>query len=312
MKGILMFLVILSHAGVPRIYTRFYTPIFLTGFFFCSGYTLNLNRKPLEFCKSKIRTLVVPFILLGTINAICAMLYDGDSFQWRIRCLLLNQNNVDDDMWFIACMFCSELIVYLIIKYIYDDKLRVLASLIVSLLGLIIIKYSQLKLLWNLETALLLNCFLLFGYIYKSYEDKLEIIKNANKYVFVGIGLYIFSVLCYDNNVNVHGKEYENIWMFFVSSLIGLFVTVTVVKMIDIRDSNVIHRWILYVGRNTLVYYAFQSKVLRLLDLVIKKTTLNNIYITSVLKCLCTGILLVAPAIIINKFCPVIVGKKKY
>lgn len=40
-KGICMFLVIMSHSSWPEGYDLLFSPIFLTGFFFVSGYTFN-------------------------------------------------------------------------------------------------------------------------------------------------------------------------------------------------------------------------------------------------------------------------------
>ena len=63
-KGNFDFFVVLSHSYPRELYRNFFTPVFLTMFFFALGYTFSLKRNFKMFLKSKFKRLICPFLCL--------------------------------------------------------------------------------------------------------------------------------------------------------------------------------------------------------------------------------------------------------
>lgn len=74
-----MTLIVLSHIGTPNIYSRLYKPIFLTIYFFTSEYTWSHKESFRKYFFGKLKSLVVPLLLLDSINATLAIIFEGDS-----------------------------------------------------------------------------------------------------------------------------------------------------------------------------------------------------------------------------------------
>lgn len=88
LKGILIIFVILSHSYPPDIYRYFFTPFFLTMFFWASGYTFSMKGSGKEFLLKKCRSLLIPLWTLGCIRIILAQIIEGGSWKKRIAGLL--------------------------------------------------------------------------------------------------------------------------------------------------------------------------------------------------------------------------------
>ena len=65
LKGILIVFVVLSHSYPPDIYRYFFTPFFLTMFFWASGYTFSMKKSGKEFLLNKCRSLLLPLLYWG-------------------------------------------------------------------------------------------------------------------------------------------------------------------------------------------------------------------------------------------------------
>ena len=68
LKGILILFVILSHSYPAQGYRYFFTPFFLTLFFFASGYTFSTKKNTKAFLQNKWKRLGIPFLVLGGIR----------------------------------------------------------------------------------------------------------------------------------------------------------------------------------------------------------------------------------------------------
>ena len=74
-KGYGMLFVLLHHITfTPEIYRTGYAPFFLTAFFVTAGYTFHPRKPFFQFLNRKIKTLLVPLFVLGTIAIILSQI----------------------------------------------------------------------------------------------------------------------------------------------------------------------------------------------------------------------------------------------
>ena len=73
------------------------------------------------------------------------------------------------------------------------------------------------------------------------------------------------------------------------------------------------NKYLEFIGRNTLVYYAFQSKVIKVFEIIVSKLELDTSFVLNgLIIAIFTTLLLAIPSCIFNKVFPFLLGKKDY
>ena len=314
-KGMCMFFIIMSHSHTPKIYSYIYTPFFLSTFFFTSGYTFNQRSNFASFFLHKCKSLLIPYFCFGIINAFLAFLVDGDSFLFRLRGLLLSPKG-NDDLWFIMCLFIMQCMFYFVWKLyyivnhkskkiIYADFIIGIVSILFSILGYEIAKHIPFGIPYQITTSAIQLPYMTFGFIWKK-EDIKEI---ELKPLLILIVLYIVFSLTISNDISIHRDSYEYFALYIPEGLLGVYIIASLSRMIA-RSGEWISKALVFVGANTLVYYAFQSKFIRLLDLFISYFNVKiSYYVLCPLYAVLGCFALALPAYIVKKYFPFLLGK---
>lgn len=313
LKGISMFMIILAHSGAPQEYTWFYNPFFLSAFFFVSGYTFRPMQNTKQFVVHKLKGQVYPFVVFGFINAVIAIIIEHDSWIDRLQ-FLISRNRVWDDMWFIACLVSSEFVFYLLFRITekcfkeQDAKLIMLliVSLVISYFGILYIRNVPIKLPWQFEYACSNVIFVAIGYVMKKKEEKFIVYNKIRWWTIISI-IYIAVVLVFPNQVAIHSGEYANWVLYLFDATLGIASLVLFSQMIEkYLNSSLISKFIVFVGANTLVYYAFQSKVIKIVKMFLIKINMASMssYFSSLIVAFITAMILIIPAYIIRKKMP--------
>lgn len=317
-KGICMFFVIFNHLSVPDLYYRFTYPFELVGFFFVSGYTFSTKRNWVIFISNKLRSLVFPIFSLGMINCILSCFVKGTDFKDYISGLLIQFPGRWDDLWFVACLFIMEVVFYFVLRVVSSNLYRLLICLLFSLMGYYLLVVNvNILLPWHIQNACIFIPFLLAGYVCRqAYSGQLlfkYLTKVQSKKTLIATTLcYLTVVLSYDNrHVDVHLLQFGNFIVFYASAIIGLMMVVCISVMLESCRNNVFLKFLGFIGANTLVYYAFQSKIISGLAVM---TALFGIqykpYISSLIYCIIICCLLSVPAYAIKRFFPFLLRPK--
>lgn len=317
-KGFCMFLVVMSHNSWPLWFNRAFTPIFLTGFFFVSGYTFNTKNNFYEFLYAKLKTLVIPILCLGVINTLLAYIAEGKPVLDRLCGLLLQRAGMWDDLWFVACLFTMELIYYFISIVISSNTYKFILSVSLSICGyLYIYSFPNVPLVWHFDNACMLLPFLCWGNIFRGWSSReyiTSLIKLAegNLLIILLLCLYAFAIIVFDNSqTNIHLRDYHNYLEFMITAFIGIAALYVCAIFVERFSSNWVLKSLNYIGQNTLVYYAFQFKVIRLVAIIggyigLKVGSYSGNVISSILVC----VILILPAYIIKRYFPWMLGIK--
>lgn len=211
--------------------------------------------------------------MFGTLNTILAHIVDGDEISDRVFGILVQKTGMLDDMWFVACLFTMEIIFYIVQHVSKSTAIAMFISLVISILGNLYIVFIGITLPWQLEKACVLVVFLAFGYYLKHIEKEenyilksfIKKIVSPTKIICILISLlYIILLFGYDNPINIYGEKYGVYILFLSTSIIGLLMIISISRYIEKNvNKNIIYYFIIYVGKNTLIYYALQSKMIR-------------------------------------------------
>ncbi|MGN0452385.1 MAG: acyltransferase family protein [Ruminococcus sp.] len=270
-KGIGLILVVLGHLKTPYISTWIYT-FHMPLFFFLSGVVFSGEKYSFkEFLVKRIKSLVIPYFSLGFViwlfYVIVNIFVDPEESLYGSNLSMLINFFIQEHfwtVWFLACLFLTEMIYFILVKCLRNNILFLsVASVIICSFGLIRYRLGYGGLPWNLDVALVAQFFLHFGYILKN-SDRLKSFVLGNSrlpYIikslaFLAINL-LAGILCIklsheslDMSVGLYGNELLTI----ISALSGtLFVVIL---------SEKIHsKFITYLGQNTMIIFAWHSRI---------------------------------------------------
>lgn len=315
LKGFCMIAIIMNHLSWPEWYARFLSPFELVGFFFVAGYTFNIKSNFEEFLMVKIRTLMIPILVFGLINAILTYIYPGTILKDRLIGIICQFPGRWDDLWFVACLFTMSLIFYPIVRYIKSNVGKMIAVALIVLSGIIYTCGNGPDLPWQFENACILLSFMCLGYFARRTDLGAKLLGRLRdgKVLICLLILYVLLICCYDNYpIDVHVLEYGSLLFFGISALVGMLLMTSISMALEHWNNIKPLRCLQYIGQNTLIYYACQSKVITIFATVLSIAHIHtSTYVANFLVALLVCVILVIPTEIINRYCPGLIGRKR-
>lgn len=308
-----MISIILNHLGGPVFYGRVTYPFELAGFFFASGYTFNPRNNFQDFLVAKFKTLVLPIFIFGLINTLISSFFKESNIADRIIGIIIQVPGKWDDLWFIACLFSMELIFYFTLKVGRIFMFQCCIYLSLPILGYLSMTYSSFRFPWHLENACLMIPFMWIGHMLKLQSNQNNTSRNTLRICLMALSfvVYLSSILVRKNYpIDIHLLEYGNLLIFAISALSGLYLIMCLSKFLESFKDSILLRFLSFIGINTLVYYAFQSKIISLIQLLCSGIGFDSkSYCGVICCCLIVNVILVIPAMIIRKYFPFMLGK---
>lgn len=308
-KGILIGLVILSHQqGIPKIYLTMFTPFFLTGFFFASGY-LYKDKSIKEFLYKRIFNLLIPWVLLSFWEIIVykelmvSIIKDINNIKEPIMNILTGKS-----LWFFPCMFSVELYFLILKKLVKREKIFYPIVILIAGVGLFIMTPGT-KRFFHFDVAMFMLFFYMLGYLLRENEHKIKktILKSnivLNLFIITYLIIRILDFMFLKSYINLVNSDLGNIPIYIISACIGIYIVYLISNEIE---KNV---FLSFLGRNTLLYYSLHPKILVIFDKVLLKLNISN-YIYCFVNSAITIVVLIIPILLINKYFPILSGKYK-
>ena len=267
-KGIGLLCVILGHLSIPLVDTWvdfFHMPLF----FFLSGFVFSGRKYDFPtFLKKKVKSLVVPyFVLGGGIFLFWCALYAlegrpvGDYLEMGKHFLVQEHFWT---VWFLACLFLTELIYYGIHRLFGSKPLRSTAvSTAVCAFGIARYRLGWGSLPWNLDVALVAQFFFHLGFCFRACEPKLQRFdrRKALPRLMVAGALMGLDLLLGFVCIRVSGASmdmsvgwYGNVLILFPAALCGILGVILFARMFP-------WKWLQWLGRNTMILFAWHSRI---------------------------------------------------
>lgn len=273
-KGIGILLVLLGHTlrtDISLVYIYgFHMPLF----FFLSGLVCNEKKYNwASFITSRFNTLIIPYIAFYLLTwlywlfversfrplgmdwwePLVGMVYGA---QWRG---FMDHNGI---LWFLPCLFVTEILFFMVksIKYV-GWQLGVI--LVLTAIGMLI----KSNLPWCLNIAAVALQFFFVGNSLRTYLLKETSNNKRHRILIVGIVLavgYIIAAKYWGNEAQMAVNRYGNIIAFESLAFIGILSLAFMCKSLVPNNFN----WGGYLGRNTLVIFAFHQPLLRIVRFV--------------------------------------------
>lgn len=313
-RGLAFLMVIYSHLKYrDDMIMRYFTPMFLTMFFFVSGYLFKENSSFLKVFEQRTRTLLFPFLTLGGIMILFSNILTFNEkvpLTNEIKGLLL-QNGHNQLLWFIAALYVYSLVFYWIERLCNSvNMLMVVCSLLFIANTIYSYWLKGPNLPWHIMSSGYACFYMALGKYYKIHEKKLDTFFEWRKLLLIAI-IYIGFITITGISCSFNSSKY--IVDAVVLSVMSLILGIAVSK-IFFQES----KFMLFIGANTLFYFAFHGKGYSLLQTVVERmmtamSVSHTFWIDEILGfsiVFLDALLLIIPTMLINRYCPWLLGKK--
>ncbi len=319
-KGIGILLVMLGHCYLDAKFVFWFYSFHMALFFFLSGYTFGAKGDYFSFLKKKARTLLIPYVFFVVVTMLCngvlAVTHGNEYNVHEILKLYVFQKRYTL-LWFIACMFLTEQLMYWLNKWrkIFENKSY---FLIVGIIGLILFTIYRitigLELIWNADLVLLALAFMSFGKWYKESDlwKYVSLNKQRATCVFIGFAYIVCSYLNFKffDTVDWFSNAFGNPCLFIMGAIFGTLFVIEVAKKMPATLLNAL-------GKNTLVFYGLHGIVIDIIYVIYNKIGIiieRGSAISFILACVSVvvSICILNPVNrFILKYCPWCLGKRK-
>ena len=265
-KGLLIILVILGHSDISNL-TRYIINSFDMGaFFMLSGMTVTYEARHSEFLKKRIKGILIPYILFSfiyiTYQTFRIIIMDGGPMTlWGGLLSIIvpvsgRQTMSVYGLWFLPCLFLSELVVYWIFRV---QKRHVFGGIVLYMvvLALCVLVRHTTGVVSVINIVPIAVLFLILGNQLKSCDNW------KNQKLVVGlISLIVFFVVVWINaafsNVSIDLSSMTlGMWPLYLVNCCAGGLTIFVLSMLMEKVSP-----IRKIGCDSLYYYGLHYEVL--------------------------------------------------
>lgn len=235
---------------------------------FLSGYVFSIKSDFKVFIKKKCKSILIPYFALGIVMIVFQIIFDyviNKCFNLN-TCTILFVNLLIQrrfwTLWFIACLFWMEIIFYILVKKC--KNMRVLFGVVCTmlLLGLFYYHIGGVALPWNIDVVLTASIFFFAGYWLKCNKEKIhKLINRRNSGLFFLILASCNVIFGYlgtkisGRGMEMFGSSYGFPLFAFISAFAGIFCVIIFSNWFYIKSIE-------YIGRNSMVYYAWHQTII--------------------------------------------------
>ena len=290
-KGIAMILVIVVHAEehfMPGTLVSTKIPIYtfhMPLFFFMSGYLFSMKNSFGEFLKNKCKRILIPYVCLGTLLALFNAFWQGrnpfgepwfqkDVFFGNLWGLLF-QNRMWT-LWFIACLFWLNILFYVIVRFVKNEKVKAAVVVLMAAAGIIYYKMGGSSLYWNVDVCFTAMPFFYVGYVCRKTDFINQKILGSKWKWGLCIGFVVIDAICTIVNLKLTGqfleffsKQYGIAVLTYIGAFAGTFA------VIILADACRGFKPLKYIGENSMMFYAWhQTMLLPVIEVMFQKMDL--------------------------------------
>ena len=266
-KGIGLLCVILGHLHIPFLASWIYT-FHIPLFFFLSGCVFKGNAYSFkDYLIKKIRSLVIPYFCLGlVIFAFQALLIlvQENRFSAILEMLwnFIKQEHFWT-IWFLACLFLVEILCWVIHKLCSKKLWILIVSAGICLLGFLRYRLGWGALPWNLDVALIAQFFFNLGFLF--YHSKIQpflLERKASKICGLIVAGILINFIAGFSNIRLTGQSLDMSIGMYGNELLSIFSALAGILFIVVLSNFFSIRPLRYLGQNTMVIFAWHSRIL--------------------------------------------------
>ncbi len=271
-KGIGIILMVFGHTYRGYDLKNFIYVFHIPLFFIISGVFFNEKKYDSfkNFIVAKFNSLIIPYIVFYSLSFLYWLFverylrpgYNIDVFI-PLQGLFLG-TDIDKYMapngalWFLTCLFSAEILMYFIVKSIYNRTITILILFVSAFIGFLLslIEFRLMPL--SLASSFFALFFLGLGFIYKGFIKK---ILTSSVIILISIViislLIVFIISKLNGLVDMDYMKYQNPLLFIIGALIG---TAGIISFSHLVKNN---KLIIFLGKNSLIILGLSEPIKR-------------------------------------------------
>lgn len=308
LRALCMIFVIFGHQTDSVAYDVFTCPIKLPLFFMITGYVFNEGKTTGAFFKNLFFKMIIPWLCLTVPLFVLYTPFKGISYLWD--CIYKTISG--ELFWYMPCCIIAEIIWYCVRRLLGGGQiyLTCVAAVVLMIIGLILQNYGILNFAM-FNHALMAQGWILMGFLYKRFSGQINELKWMPP---IGLGILYLAMAFVSlkiwpgQAIDVRMNVWYNYPYNFAMILIGCFAIFMLAEKLGKTP-----KFMVFIGQNTLVYYLLHQRMIGLFvsALSFVHVTVPDNMVGTCIKtfagCVICGII----AILLNRFTPFAVGKKK-
>lgn len=275
-RGFGIILMIMGHIGFGDTFDYFIHAFHMPMFFFASGFFFSKKSpdklKTADYIKRKCKALIVPYCFFGIFHflILCMTQRTGEEWKSLVHLLFINTTGlpIAGALWFLTAIFFTNVIYFLLDRYILDNRLKTVLVIILSLFGNIAPKLLPFRLPYALDISFVGIGLFHIAYTLKQHMENKYIEKmfKLNKAIWF-ISAILMTVLIFVNGyINMRTGMYAIIPLFWINAIGACVVGINLSEYLEELKINgksllLIH-FIKRIGKNSMVYLCLNQIVL--------------------------------------------------
>lgn len=315
-RGLAIIIMIMGHLDFGYYFDYYIHSFHMPIWFFIAGWFYRGDKLSFSLVERKARRLILPYLIWGILHYPAWLFLNmraSDRLEPLINLFWINTNlimPIAGALWFLTCLFFSELIFSFIQTYITHKVIKIFCFITLGLMGYGIPMVLHIRLPWAVDVAFVSIGFILMGYLMKHYKNNCFINKMLNLNLLETILLGgINAVGIFSNGyINLRKGEYSCFILFWLNATLAIIIFWNMSRLIDkkYRNSFVIDE-IKFIGKNSMVYLILNQLLVLIIHKVINRIGMSNIFSIYLLKVI--GLLII---LLILHYTTLVLNKKKF
>lgn len=270
MRGMCILFVNYFHSNISLLFLQYVSAICVHPFLFMAGYFYN-NNKPLgDTLHKKLRTMILPYYVLGLgyyLLWLLAFRSSGRDIITPLRSVLYMPTGefpIEPSIYFLPMMFSTSMIFAAIMKYIKSEPLRCVTVLALTLLGNVWPRVIEYRMPLALDCGLSVLIYPYLGFHGRSIMAFFDSIVAKIKPRIFRIALYFtvaaLSYVCIISNYmpNLRNGVWSYIPMTHLNTCTTMLLWVYFFRWFEnLRGFSFVRRILKYIGENSIIFMCF-------------------------------------------------------
>lgn len=257
-KGYGIIAVIVGHISTPFVTVWVYT-FHIPLFFFLSGYLFNTNYSFDYFLSRKVKSLLIPYFCLSVPVLFHELVFNnGKGFGWNdifSESMKVVFQKRFTPLWFISSLLGANILFYFINRYLKKYWFKWCVVLFFVAIVLLCWSKDEGPFYWNLDISLFVMPFMLIGLqlhdvgILKGGCSRV-IISSLSVFLFGNIVLGALNYQMTGRKTDLYYNDVDIVPISYLAAFCGIMFIILLSRLWLIR-------WVQYLGRNSLLFFAW-------------------------------------------------------
>lgn len=277
-RGFGIIFMVMGHIGFGSRFDFFIHAFHMPMFFWISGYLFKPQLKEeqsfKDFILKKAKSLILPYFVFGilhyflyTLEQIISSRYIHVDKTPLLHLFSVNTTGlaICGALWFLTALFFTDVIFFLIDRYVSNEVLKLVIIVSVSLLGNTVKNLLPFTLPYALGASFVGIGLYYIGYMCKKYSEQkvIRLIMNLTWIPTVILGIAAVFLIFTNGYINMRTGTYAIIPLFWINAVLAIVVGFNFSRLIcSYIENNCIGKWLINIGVNSIVYVCLNQVII--------------------------------------------------